>query len=140
MGEKTDFILASLDMHLESGKSALDALVASIEDYAAVYLARDDRTYLQRAAAVALERLSKDDKLPESSTACEHRHRLFIQSDRFSGEDEHERSSVHICADCGEFFVFAERNGEHIQITFTLSTPELVAAAGRYLKILEQDK
>lgn len=61
MGEKTDFILSSLDLHLSMGKSAHDALVAAIEDYAAVYLVQDDRTPLQRAAAVALNHLDEGE-------------------------------------------------------------------------------
>lgn len=55
MNEKLDYLISSLDLHLSMGKTPLDALVATVEDYAAVWHASDDKTNLARAATVALK-------------------------------------------------------------------------------------
>lgn len=57
MRDQIDYFFASLDMHLGAGKTPQDALIATVEDYAAVYHVDDDRTILARAATVALKHL-----------------------------------------------------------------------------------
>jgi len=51
-----------------------------------------------------------------------------------------ERYHISVCADCGRFQVFAEKEGVFLNIHFTLNTPDLVQAAGRYLEILEAEQ
>ncbi len=62
MSDKLDYFIAALDMHLASGKTPPAALLATVEDYAAVWHAKDNRTMLARAATVALERLREDEQ------------------------------------------------------------------------------
>jgi hypothetical protein len=69
---------------------------------------------------------------------CKHGRTEFIQSTRSSPPPY--REYVYVCRDCGQFTVVATRNGEHIRVEFTLSTPEGIEAAGRYLKYLEADE
>jgi hypothetical protein len=52
-----------------------------------------------------------------------------------------ESYDIRVCADCGCFFVFAEKGGTYIDVHFTLNTAELVEAAGQYHKsIMESEK
>lgn len=57
MSEEIKYFFSSLDLHLSMGKTPLDALAASVEDYAAVWHVDDDKTILARAATVALKHL-----------------------------------------------------------------------------------
>ena len=52
------YFMASLDFHLDGGEKPGIALEKAVEDYAAVYHVDDERTPLQRAAAVTLGRLN----------------------------------------------------------------------------------
>jgi hypothetical protein len=60
MREQVEFFFASLDLHLAQGHLAEVALLRATEDYARVYAVRDGRTELQRAARVALDRISEE--------------------------------------------------------------------------------
>ena len=61
MRDEIEYFFADLDMHLGAGKKPLDALVSTVEDYAAVYHVNDDRTVLARAATVALKHLLSEE-------------------------------------------------------------------------------
>jgi len=66
MGDQVDFFFSSLDFHLARGLEPNQALAAAIEDYAAVYHAKDDgRTPLQRAAQAVLKRMGEDSSTEE---------------------------------------------------------------------------
>lgn len=144
MNRRIDFFFATLDANLESGMEPLQALIETVADYQYVYDSRIEGTELQKAAQCALNHIERYEEQKKtkarSSAICEHRRRLFIESRRHTGDDGHERSHIDICPDCGTFFVFAERNGQCVQLRFTLNTPALVAAAGQYMRLLEQDE
>lgn len=59
MNEKLEYLLAALDTHLMAGMSAIEAIVAAVEDYKEVYLVDDDRPIIARAAQVALKRMGE---------------------------------------------------------------------------------
>lgn len=54
MSEKTDFIIATVDLYLSSGFPPAVALTRAMEDYAYVYHSDNDKTELARAAERAL--------------------------------------------------------------------------------------
>lgn len=58
--DKLDYLIASLDFHLARGLAPAEAWTAAVEDYAQVYHTQDERTLLQRAAEVALQRMDED--------------------------------------------------------------------------------
>ncbi len=79
---------------------------------------------------------SKIQHKPLGMAFCEHKHNLFIQSSRSMPDGE--RSEISICPDCGQFYIFAWKNGAHVEIRFALASDELVKAAGKYLDIIKK--
>jgi hypothetical protein len=63
MSDKTDYLIATLDMHLSAGKAPEIALLLAIEDYADVWHANDGETTIARASKVALKRLREDETM-----------------------------------------------------------------------------
>lgn len=70
---------------------------------------------------------------------CKHRKHLFICSSRWGGPDGSGRYHVSICADCGQFFVYGDQNGQHYAIKFDLVSDEAVEAAGKYAALVADD-
>ena len=68
---------------------------------------------------------------------CKHVRTRFIQSS--DGGPPSYREHVSVCADCGQIRVSARKGGESFRVEFSLSTPESVAAAGRYLEYLDSE-
>lgn len=60
--KKLDYLVESLDFHLERGVPPVRAWELAVGDYAAVYHVRDRRTPLQRAAVQALMYLEGDNE------------------------------------------------------------------------------
>ncbi len=76
-----------------------------------------------------------------SPTECQHKNTIFIQGSNYTGVDcDHSRHTVSVCADCGQFSVWGDKNGVHFNVTFTLPTDELVQAAGQYARYLAKEE
>ena len=67
-----------------------------------------------------------------SPNDCQHRVVLFIGESRETGLEDNSRYQVSLCADCGEFAVFTEKNGQAMHVTFTIWGEDALAAAGKY--------
>jgi hypothetical protein len=64
----------------------------------------------------------------------------FIFSSRGTGTDGSHRHEAHVCKNCGLFRVWGDVDFKRFDIQFTLNTPELVAAAGAYLPLIDPTK
>lgn len=80
------------------------------------------------------------DKLPLSPSNCEHKHALFVQAGNVVSTETHSREQVELCPDCGKFLIYGHKDGVYFRITFTLPTPELVEAAGQFVKFLNREQ
>lgn len=60
--DELDFIWSSFEMHIALKKTPADAWDAALVDWYDVYRNNDDRTELQRAAAIALKAMEEYDK------------------------------------------------------------------------------
>lgn len=70
---------------------------------------------------------------------CKHFQTVFISSGHYVGTEGHGRHRVWICKNCGQIHVSVFKNGQYEHVTFELSTPEALEAAGQYMKWLEGD-
>lgn len=71
---------------------------------------------------------------------CDHRGSLFIQSGRGTTGESYERTSVYLCRKCGQFSAFIDKDGVQYTHEFALCTPEMIQAAGQWMRYLERDE
>ena len=62
---------------------------------------------------------------------------LFIGSSSGMGTGGSHRHHIHVCKRCGQFRVHGWKDGTYFDIRFSLSTEELVEAAGAFLRYLQ---
>lgn len=64
---------------------------------------------------------------------------MLLTAGRHVSDDDNEHYAVTLCPRCGQFRVIADRNGEHIFITFELVHEDHLEAARRYIEHLEAE-
>lgn len=73
------------------------------------------------------------------ASTCDHEW-AFIFSSHLTSTDGSHRYEAHVCQNCGLFRIHGHVHQRPIDIRFTLNTPELVAAAGAYLPLIENEQ
>lgn len=73
-----------------------------------------------------------------SPSECKHHITIGIAGGRHISTEEHSIYNVWLCKKCGQFNIFIFKNGQYETVTFELATPEMLEAAGQYMKWLEE--
>lgn len=80
----------------------------------------------------------KEEASGPDPLTCKHGRRLFIQACHHVSTEGNGDERVDLCADCGKFLICGHVNGQYFDITFALSTREMLAAAEKYINWLEE--
>ena len=71
---------------------------------------------------------------------CDHWNSELLTAGLTTSDDGYERFSVTLCPRCGQFRVIANRNNQHIFITFELVVTEHLEMANRHIEYINQSE
>lgn len=74
-----------------------------------------------------------------SPIECKHPHVDLLHGSRVVSTDEHSRSNVYLCMDCGQFLIRGMINEQYYSFSFTLVRDEHLEAASKAVKYYSQE-